>query len=149
MDLRSYLQLEEEPSLTWGNVLGVCIPACMLAALCVPCCVRRPCLCLPGWIVPHRTPIGFCTLHACCYRLCYCCACCPALKKIVVYHKSPLFVLREDYCYLPCTALCMLALAWLLLRIHRGPPLEAGLRPFDPATNAQAAQALFSSVREG
>ena len=124
------MDLQLEP--TWGNVLGVC----MLAALCVPCCVRR--LCMPGWLVPHRTPIGFCTLHACCYRLCYCCACCPALKKIVVYHKSPLFVLREDYCYLPCTALCMLALAWL--RIHRGPPL--GLRPFDP-------NALFSSVREG
>ena len=62
------MDLQLEP--TWGNVLGVC----MLAALCVPCCVRR--LCMPGWLVPHRTPIGFCTLHACCYRLCYCCACC-------------------------------------------------------------------------
>ena len=148
MSFGSYFELEETPSLTWGNVMGICIPTCMLALICVPSCVRRPCCCLPGSCVPHRPPVGCCNLHACFYGLCYCCMCCPALKKILVYHKSPLFVLREDYSYCPCAALCMLSLAWVLLRIHRGPPLEAGLRPFDPETNAQDAKELFSSIRE-
>ena len=40
-DFRPYLQLEETPSLTWGNVLGICIPTCMLAIMCVPSCVRQ------------------------------------------------------------------------------------------------------------